>query len=128
MRWLRPLPLRVGRDGVEVVPATGAAPLRVVITSGGGTGTVQLQALRGVWPRVVAVELQYARHRPFTALEGVQVETLDGGQAAGGELLRPWPDHAVEREQGGRLRLLLPESGLRERQALRLAWVDRYRN
>lgn len=128
VRWLRPLPLRVGRDGVEVVPADGAAPLRVVITSGGGTGAVQLQPVQGAWPRVVTVELQYARDRPFTALEGVQVETLDAGQASGSELLRPWPDHAVVREHGGRLRLLLPEGGLRERQALRLSWVDRYRN
>ncbi|MFT3778288.1 MAG: hypothetical protein QM772_08420 [Ottowia sp.] len=127
VRWLRPLANRADEDGVEVVPAGERGGLRLVVTSSGGIGAAELRPVRGVWPREVEVQFQYAEARPFEGLEGLRVQVSPWAHQSGDDLPGPPPDGFVVWQREGTLRVVLPEGWLRQRDTLRIAWVDRYR-
>ncbi|MFT4195083.1 hypothetical protein [Ottowia sp.] len=127
VRWLRPLAGRADEDGVAVVPEGERGGLRLVVTSSGGVGAAELRPARGVWPRQVQVQFQYAEGRPFDELEGLRVQVSPWAHQSGDELPGPPPDGFVVWQREGALRVVLPEGWLRQRDTLRIAWVDRYR-
>lgn len=126
VRWVRPLQRRAEADGVEVVDDARGA-LRLVVTSSQGIGAAELRPLHGVWPRAVQMQFQYAEGRPFDELEGLRVQVSPWAHQNGDEPPGPPPDGFVVWQRGGTLRVVMPPGWLRQRDTLRIAWVDRYR-
>lgn len=126
VRWLRP-DERAEADGVEAVREGWGRGVRLVVTSSAGIGHAEVQPARGVWPRQVQVQFQYAADRPFTELEGLRLQVGNPAHNAGDEVPPLVPDGFVVWQRDGTLRVALPEGWLRDRQSLRIAWVDRYR-
>ena len=127
VRWLRPLASRGDDDGVEVLPDGERGGLRLLVTSSGGIGAAELRPARGVWPRQVQLQFQYAADRPFDELEGLRVQVSVWASEGGDELPGPPPDGFVVWQREGTLRVALPEGWLTQRDTLRIGWVDRYR-
>jgi hypothetical protein len=125
VRWLRPLAGRAEGDGVAVLHEGGL--MRLVVTSSGGTGAAELRPERGVWPRVVQLQFQYAEGRPFDELQGLRVQVSAWAHQAGDEVAGAPPDGFVVWQRDGALRVALPAGWLQQRDTLRIAWVDRYR-
>ena len=101
--------------------------MRLVVTSSGGIGQVEVRPTRGGWPNQVQVEFRYAPDRPFDALEGMRFQVINPAHTAGDEVPPLVPDNFVFWQRDGRFWLDLPSGWLRGQQGLRIAWVDRYR-
>ncbi|QTD45219.1 hypothetical protein [Ottowia testudinis] len=126
IHWQRPVQ-RTADDGVEVVTEGWRHGVRLVVTSGGGMGQVEVRPTRGGWPNQVQVEFRYAPDRPFDALEGMRFQVINPAHTAGDEVPPLVPDNFVFWQRDGRFWLDLPNGWLRRQQTLRIAWVDFYR-
>ena len=126
IHWQRPV-ARAADDQVEAVTQGWRRGVRLVVTSSGGIGQVEVQPTRGGWPNQVQVEFRYAPDRPFDALEGMRFQVINPAHTAGDEVPPLVPDNFVFWQRDGRFWLDLPSGWLRGQQGLRIAWVDRYR-
>ena len=126
IHWQRPV-ARAADDQVEAVTQGWRRGVRLVVTSSGGIGQVEVRPTRGGWPNQVQVEFRYAPDRPFDALEGMRFQVINPAHAAGDEVPPLVPDNFVFWQRDGRFWLDLPSGWLRGQQGLRIAWVDRYR-
>ena len=126
IHWQRPV-ARAAGDQVEAVTQGWRRGVRLVVTSSGGIGQVEVQPTRGGWPNQVQVEFRYAPDRPFDALEGMRFQVINPAHTAGDEVPPMVPDNFVFWQRDGRFWLDLPSGWLRGQQRLRIAWVDRYR-
>ena len=124
--WQRPV-ARAAGDQVEAVTQGWRRGVRLVVTSSGGIGQVEVRPTRGGWPNQVQVEFRYAPDRPFDALEGMRFQVINPAHTAGDEVPPLVPDKFVFWQRDGRFWLDLPSGWLRGQQGLRIAWVDRYR-
>ena len=126
IHWQRPV-ARAAGDQVEAVTQGWRRGVRLVVTSSGGIGQVEVRPTRGGWPNQVQVEFRYAPDRPFDALEGMRFQVINPAHTAGDEVPPMVPDKFVFWQRDGRFWLDLPSGWLRGQQGLRIAWVDRYR-
>ena len=126
IHWQRPV-ARAADDQVEAVTQGWRRGVRLVVTSSGGIGQVEVRPTRGGWPNQVQVEFRYAPDRPFDALEGMRFQVINPAHTAGDEVPPLVPDNFVFWQRDGRFWLDLPSGWLRGQQGLRIAWVDRYR-
>ena len=126
IHWQRPV-ARAAGDQVEAVTQGWRRGVRLVVTSSGGIGQVEVRPTRGGWPNQVQVEFRYAPDRPFDALEGMRFQVINPAHTAGDEVPPLVPDNFVFWQRDGRFWLDLPSGWLRGQQGLRIAWVDRYR-
>ena len=126
IHWQRPV-ARAAGDQVEAVTQGWRRGVRLVVTSSGGIGQVEVRPTRGGWPNQVQVEFRYAPDRPFDALEGMRFQVINPAHTAGDEVPPLVPDKFVFWQRDGRFWLDLPSGWLRGQQGLRIAWVDRYR-
>ena len=126
IHWQRPV-ARAADDQVEAVTQGWRRGVRLVVTSSGGIGQVEVRPTRGGWPNQVQVEFRYAPARPFDALEGMRFQVINPAHTAGDEVPPLVPDNFVFWQRDGRFWLDLPSGWLRGQQGLRIAWVDRYR-
>ena len=126
IHWQRPV-ARAADDQVEAVTQGWRRGVRLVVTSSGGIGQVEVRPTRGGWPNQVQVEFRYAPDRPFDALEGMRFQVINPAHTAGDEVPPLVPDKFVFWQRDGRFWLDLPSGWLRGQQGLRIAWVDRYR-
>ena len=126
IHWQRPV-ARAADDQVEAVTQGWRRGVRLVVTSSGGIGQVEVRPTRGGWPNQVQVEFRYAPDRPFDALEGMRFQVINPAHTAGDEVPPLVPDNFVFWQRDGRFWLDLPSGWLRGQQRLRIAWVDRYR-
>ena len=126
IHWQRPV-ARAADDQVEAVTQGWRRGVRLVVTSSGGIGQVEVRPTRGGWPNQVQVEFRYAPDRPFDALEGMRFQGINPAHTAGDEVPPLVPDNFVFWQRDGRFWLDLPSGWLRGQQGLRIAWVDRYR-
>ena len=126
IHWQRPV-ARAADDQVEAVTQGWRRGVRLVVTSSGGIGQVEVRPTRGGWPNQVQVEFRYAPDRPFDALEGMRFQVINPAHTAGDEVPPLVPDNFVFWQRDGRFWLDLPSGWLRGQQGLRVAWVDRYR-
>ena len=126
IHWQRPV-ARAADDQVEAVTQGWRRGVRLVVTSSGGIGQVEVRPTRGGWPNQVQVEFRYAPDRPFNALEGMRFQVINPAHTAGDEVPPLVPDNFVFWQRDGRFWLDLPSGWLRGQQGLRIAWVDRYR-
>ena len=126
IHWQRPV-ARAADDQVEAVTQGWRRGVRLVVTSSGGIGQVEVRPTRGGWPNQVQVEFRYAPDRPFDALEGMRFQVINPAHTAGDEVPPLVPDKFVVWQRDGRFWLDLPSGWLRGQQGLRIAWVDRYR-
>ena len=126
IHWQRPV-ARAADDQVEAVTQSWRRGVRLVVTSSGGIGQVEVRPTRGGWPNQVQVEFRYAPDRPFDALEGMRFQVINPAHTAGDEVPPLVPDNFVFWQRDGRFWLDLPSGWLRGQQGLRIAWVDRYR-
>ena len=126
IHWQRPV-ARAADDQVEAVSQGWRRGVRLVVTSSGGIGQVEVRPTRGGWPNQVQVEFRYAPDRPFDALEGMRFQVINPAHTAGDEVPPLVPDNFVFWQRDGRFWLDLPSGWLRGQQGLRIAWVDRYR-
>ncbi|HPU10636.1 MAG TPA: hypothetical protein PK947_08910 [Ottowia sp.] len=126
IHWQRPV-ARAADDQVEAVTQGWRRGVRLVVTSSGGIGQVEVRPTRGGWPNQVQVEFRYAPDRPFNALEGMRFQVINPAHTAGDEVPPLVPDKFVFWQRDGRFWLDLPSGWLRGQQGLRIAWVDRYR-
>ena len=126
IHWQRPV-ARAAGDQVEAVTQGWRRGVRLVVTSSGGIGQVEVRPTRGGWPNQVQVEFRYAPDRPFDALEGMRFQVINPAHTAGDEVPPLVPDNFVFWQRDGRFWLDLPSGWLRGQQRLRIAWVDRYR-
>ena len=126
IHWQRPV-ARAADDQVEAVTQGWRRGVRLVVTSSGGIGQVEVRPTRGGWPNQVQVEFRYAPDRPFDALEGMRFQVINPAHTAGDEVPPLVPDKFVFGQRDGRFWLDLPSGWLRGQQGLRIAWVDRYR-
>ena len=126
IHWQRPAP-RAADDGVEVIPLGWLRGVRLLVTSSGGIGQVEVRPARGGWPNQVQVEFRHAPDRPFEVLEGVRFQVINPAHMAGDEVPPLAPDDFVVWQRDGRFWFDLPSGWLRRQQALRIAWVDVYR-
>ena len=126
IHWQRPV-ARAADDQVEAVTQGWRRGVRLVVTSSGGIGQVEVRPTRGGWPNQVQVEFRYAPDRPFDALEGMRFQVINPAHTAGDEVPPLMPDNFVFWQRDGRFWLDLPSGWLRGQQGLRIAWVDRYR-
>ena len=126
IHWQRPV-ARAADDQVEAVTQGWRRGVRLVVTSSGGIGQVEVRPTRGGWPNQVQVEFRYAPDRPFDALEGMRFQVTNPAHTAGDEVPPLVPDNFVFWQRDGRFWLDLPSGWLRGQQGLRIAWVDRYR-
>lgn len=124
LQWGSPLTRKPG-DGVAFDGPGEKAVLTV--TSSAGVGQALLQPIDSAWPRELVLEFQYAPGRPFTALEGLRLQTRQTSYDSSGD----WPtlelDQLLMRRSGKQFWIALPEGWLSGQQPLRLEWVDRYR-
>ena len=126
IHWQRPV-ARAAGDQIEAVTQGWRRGVRLVVTSSGGIGQVEVRPTRGGWPNQVQVEFRYAPDRPFDALEGMRFQVINPAHTAGDEVPPLVPDNFVFWQRDGRFWLDLPSGWLRGQQGLRIAWVDRYR-
>ena len=126
IHWQRPV-ARAADDQGEAVTQGWRRGVRLVVTSSGGIGQVEVRPTRGGWPNQVQVEFRYAPDRPFDALEGMRFQVINPAHTAGDEVPPLVPDNFVFWQRDGRFWLDLPSGWLRGQQGLRIAWVDRYR-
>ena len=126
IHWQSPV-ARAADDQVEAVTQGWRRGVRLVVTSSGGIGQVEVRPTRGGWPNQVQVEFRYAPDRPFDALEGMRFQVINPAHTAGDEVPPLVPDNFVFWQRDGRFWLDLPSGWLRGQQGLRIAWVDRYR-
>ena len=126
IHWQRPV-ARAADDQVEAVTQGWRRGVRLVVTSSGGIGQVEVRPTRGGWPNQVQVEFRSAPDRPFAALEGMRFQVINPAHTAGDEVPPLVPDNFVFWQRDGRFWLDLPSGWLRGQQGLRIAWVDRYR-
>ena len=126
IHWQRPVARAAGGQ-VEAVTQGWRRGVRLVVTSSGGIGQVEVRPTRGGWPNQVQVEFRYAPDRPFDALEGMRFQVINPAHTAGDEVPPLVPDKFVFWQRDGRFWLDLPSGWLRGQQGLRIAWVDRYR-
>ena len=124
LQWGRPLTRKPG-DGIILDRPGGSATL--IVTSSSGIGEAQFQPTSGVWPRELRLEFRYAPGRPFTALEGLTLETRANTFDSSADWLKLKLEDLPQRRIGGSVWFTLPEDWLVGQQPLRLQWVDRYR-
>ena len=128
VRWLRPLQNRDKDDGVEVIDRGWRGGVRLVITSGSGTGAAEVQPTHTAWPHQVQLQFQYAPDKPFDELETLSLQVIDSANRAGDQEsdLQPAGGFAVWQRDGA-MRVDLPAGWPQARQKLRIAWADRMR-
>ena len=126
IHWQRPV-ARAADDQVEAVTQGWRRGVRLVVTSTGGIGQVEVRPTRGGWPNQVQVEFRYAPDRPFDALEGMRFQVINPAHTAGDEVPPLPPDGFSIWQRDGRFWVALPEGWLERQQTLRIGWVDRYR-
>ena len=122
--WGRPLTRKPG-DGIVLDRPGGSSTLTV--TSASGVGGALFQPTSGTWPRELRLEFRYAPDRPFTALEGLTLQTpANTFESSADWLTLKLPDLPMRRS-GGQFWFTLPEDWLVDQRPLRLEWVDRHR-
>lgn len=124
LTWGRPLTRKPG-DGIILDRPGGSATLTVTSTS--GIGEAIFQPTAGSWPRELRLEFQYAPGRPFTALEGLTLQTRANSFDSSADWLKLELQDLAVRRIGTSVWFTLPEGWLVDQQPLRLEWVDRYR-
>ena len=124
LTWGRPLTRKPG-DGIILDRPGGSATLTVTSTS--GIGEAMFQPTAGTWPRELRLEFQYAPGRPFTALEGLKLQTRANSFDSSADWLTLNLEDLAVRRIGSSVWFTLPEGWLVDQQPLRLEWVDRYR-
>ena len=122
--WGRPLTRQPG-DGIVLDRPGGSSTLTV--TSASGVGGALFQPTSGTWPRELRLEFRYAPDRPFTALEGLTLQTPANSfdSTADWQTLK-LPDLPMRRS-AGQFWFTLPEDWLVDQRPLKLEWVDRHR-
>lgn len=124
LTWGRPLTRKPG-DGIVLDRPGGSSTLTV--TSASGVGEALFQPTAGTWPRELRLEFRYAPDRPFTALEGLTLQTpANTFESSADWLTLKLPDLPMRRS-GGQFWFTLPEDWLVDQRPLRLEWVDRHR-